>query len=163
MNAPLLSLEHIHRDFGDIRALSDASMIVRPGTVHALLGENGAGKTTLMRIAYGMLRPHGGIVRSRGHALTLRSAADALAAGIGMVHQHFMLVPAFTVAENIALGLPRAADSKRIRTRIETMGANTGFRLDPEALAANLNVGQQQQLELLKALMRDVSLLILEK
>lgn len=102
-------------------------------------------------------------MQSHGRPVAYRSPADALASGIGMVHQHFMLVPAFTVAENIGLGLPRAGDSGPLRARIDALGAKTGFRLDPDALAASLSVGEQQQLEILKALVRDVSLLILDE
>ena len=94
-----LSLEGITRRFGAITALDDASLHVRPGTVHALLGENGAGKTTLMRVAFGMLRPDGGVIRVDGRVVAPRTPVDALALGLGMVHQHFTLVPAMTVAE----------------------------------------------------------------
>ncbi|HET7188322.1 MAG TPA: ATP-binding cassette domain-containing protein, partial [Gemmatimonadaceae bacterium] len=104
MTAPALELTGIVKHYGSLTALDDASLVLRPGTVHALLGENGAGKTTLMRIAFGMVRPDVGRIRLDGRDLQLHSPADAIAAGIGMVHQHFTLVPAMTVAENVALG-----------------------------------------------------------
>ena len=103
-NPPALVLESIDKWFGTVRALTDARLWVRRGTVHAVLGENGAGKTTLMRVAYGMATPDRGVVRVRGHTVRLRSPADAIERGIGMVHQHFTLVPTMTVAENLALG-----------------------------------------------------------
>jgi simple sugar transport system ATP-binding protein len=102
-NPPALVLESIDKWFGTVRALTDARLWVRRGTVHAVLGENGAGKTTLMRVAYGMATPDRGVVRVHGHAVRLRSPADAIERGIGMVHQHFTLVPTMTVAENLAL------------------------------------------------------------
>src|SRR5215208_6134400 len=104
MSAFSLELRSIHKRFGDVAALAGATLTVRGGTVHALLGENGAGKTTLMRVAYGMESAERGTVRIAGRPVRLRSPADAIAAGVGMVHQHFTLVPAMTVAENIALG-----------------------------------------------------------
>ena len=99
---PALALQDIDKRFGATRALTSASLRVRPGTVHALLGENGAGKSTLMRVAYGMERPDAGTIRVRGAAVRLNTPADAISLGVGMVHQHFTLVPVMTVAENIA-------------------------------------------------------------
>jgi ABC-type uncharacterized transport system ATPase subunit len=101
---PALQLRAITRSFGSTRALDGANLTVRRGTLHALLGENGAGKTTLMRLAFGMLAPNSGTITVDGTARRWRSSADAIAAGIGMVHQHFLLVPAMTAAENVALG-----------------------------------------------------------
>src|SRR5687767_3099774 len=102
--APLLAMNGISRRFGEVVALNDASLVVRPGTVHAVLGENGAGKTTLLRLAFGMLQPDAGTISWRGSPTSITSPGDALRRGIGMVHQHFTLVPAMTVAENVALG-----------------------------------------------------------
>ena len=102
--APALELTGISRRFGAVLALDDASLLVRPGTVHALLGENGAGKTTLMRVAFGLLRPDRGSLHLDGQPVAIGSPADAMRLGLGMVHQHFTLVPAMTVAENVALG-----------------------------------------------------------
>ena len=99
-NPPALTLEHVDKWFGTVQALNDASLVVRRGTIHAVLGENGAGKTTLMRVAYGMATPDRGVVHVHGQAVRFRSPADAIERGIGMVHQHFTLVPAMTVAVN---------------------------------------------------------------
>ena len=117
--APALSLSGIAKRFGAVEALSDARFELRRGAVHALLGENGAGKTTLMRIAYGLLRADAGEMRVDGAPFAPHSPLDALARGIGMVHQHFTIVPAMTVAENIALGghgrfRPEEADRKSV-------------------------------------------------
>lgn len=158
-----LALEGITRRFGAVTALEDASLTVRPGRVHALLGENGAGKTTLMRIAFGALAPTRGVVRWQGAPVQFRSPADALAAGIGMVHQHFTLVPAMTVAENVALGGSGLFDPDRAAARVRTVAAKAGLVLDPFARVENLPVGAQQRCEIVKALARDVRLLILDE
>ena len=161
----LLSLEHIAKHFGRVDALVDASLSARPGTVHALLGENGAGKTTLMRIAFGELRPDSGTMRIGGVPVQLASPADALARGIGMVHQHFTAVPAMTVAENVALasgtrGRFRPAEA---RARVLELCEEVGFTLDPGAVVAELSVGMQQRLEIVKALARGARVLILDE
>jgi simple sugar transport system ATP-binding protein len=158
-----LALEGITRRFGAVTALEDASLTVRPGSVHALLGENGAGKTTLMRIAFGALAPTTGVVRWNGNVVTFRSPADALAAGIGMVHQHFTLVPAMTVAENVALGGQGRFDPVAAATRVRTVAAKAGLAIDPEARVDQLPVGAQQRCEIVKALAREVRLLILDE
>lgn len=158
-----LALERITRRFGAVTALEDASLTVRPGSVHALLGENGAGKTTLMRIAFGALAPTAGVVRWNGTPVTFRSPADALAAGIGMVHQHFTLVPAMTVAENVALGGHGAFDPASAAARVRDVAAKAGLALDPEARVEQLPVGAQQRCEIVKALAREVRVLILDE
>jgi general nucleoside transport system ATP-binding protein len=163
VTAPALALSGITRRFGALVALDDASFAVRAGTVHALLGENGAGKTTLMRIAFGMMRPDIGQVRVDGRETPLESPADAIAAGIGMVHQHFTLVPPMTVAENVALGghglLHRAESAARVRE----VAAHTGFALDPDTPVERLSVGAQQRVEIAKALARRARVLILDE
>ena len=161
----LLALEHIAKRFGRVDALTDASLRARPGTVHALLGENGAGKTTLMRIAFGELRPDTGTIRIEGRPVRLASPADALARGIGMVHQHFTAVPAMTVSENVALasgthGRFRPAEA---RARVMELCKEVGFTLDPDAVASELSVGMQQRLEIVKALARGARVLILDE
>lgn len=158
-----LALEGITRRFGAVTALEDASLTVRPGRVHALLGENGAGKTTLMRIAFGALAPTRGVVRWQGAPVQFRSPADALAAGIGMVHQHFTLVPAMTVSENVALGGSGLFDPDRAAARVRAVAAKAGLALDPFARVHDLPVGAQQRCEIVKALARDVRLLILDE
>jgi general nucleoside transport system ATP-binding protein len=161
--APLLELAGITRRFGAVVALDDATFAVRAGTVHAVLGENGAGKTTLMRVAFGLLSPDRGTVRVRGVETTLRSPAAAMHAGIGMVHQHFTLVPAMTVAENVALGGHGVFDPTAAAARVREVGKRAGLVLDPLALVNSLSVGAQQRCEIVKALARDVNLLILDE
>lgn len=167
MTAPAaaLSLEHIAKRFGRVEALVDASLHVRPGTVHALLGENGAGKTTLMRIAFGELRPDAGSIHIDGKRVELASPSDALEHGLGMVHQHFTAVPAMTVAENVALasGTRGRFDPVRASERVLELSREVGLPLDPDALAADLSVGMQQRLEIVKALSRGARVLILDE
>ncbi|WP_317620694.1 ABC transporter ATP-binding protein [Actinoplanes sp. KI2] len=143
---------------------------VEPGEVHALLGENGAGKSTLMNQLYGLLQPDEGEILVDGAAKVFRSPRDAIAAGIGMVHQHFMLVPVFTVAENIALGAEDVRggplgilDRRRNRRDVLETSRKYGLPVDPDALVENLPVGAQQRVEIVKALTRDVDLLILDE
>ncbi len=158
-----LELTGIDKRFGAVDALAGASLCVRDGSVHALLGENGAGKTTLMRIVYGMLRQDAGTMRLNGSVSRFRSSADAIAHGVGMVHQHFTLVPAMTVAENVSLGLSGRYDARTAAARVVSLGARTGLLLDPAARVDSLSVGAQQRLEILKALARDARLLILDE
>ena len=133
------------------------------GTVHALLGENGAGKTTLMRIAYGMERADHGVIRVGGRTVRFRTPADALASGVGMVHQHFTLVPAMTVAENVALGRRGTFDSRSVAAEVRRMSQEVGLDIDPNAHVGDLSVNAQQRLELLKVLSRNVEILILDE
>lgn len=156
-----LELRGITHRFGNATALNDASFQLESGEIHALLGENGAGKTTLMRIAFGLLAPTHGMVSAGGRPIT--SAQDAIAAGIGMVHQHFSNVPAMTVAENVALGGRGRFRADDARARVREIGRRTGLILDPDALAGALPVGAQQRLEIVKALARDAQTLILDE
>ena len=158
-----LVLRDVRRAFGETVALDGAYCAVRRGTVHALLGENGAGKTTLMRIAFGLLQPDAGEVLLEGRAVHFRSSGDAIAAGIGMVHQHFMLVPAFTAAENVALGGQGHFDARQTAVRVRTIGRETGLVVDPEVRVRDLPVGAQQRLEIVKALAHDARILILDE
>jgi general nucleoside transport system ATP-binding protein len=142
-------------------------LTVEPGEVHALLGENGAGKSTLMNQLYGLLQPDEGEFLIDGEKAVFKSPRDAIAAGIGMVHQHFMLVPVFTVAENIALGAEKTRagflDRRRLRREVLEVSKKYGLPIDPDALVENLPVGAQQRVEIVKALTRDVDLLILDE
>jgi len=158
-----LALHHIRKQFADVVALDDADLTVRSGTVHALLGENGAGKTTLMRVAYGMLRPDGGTIVVDGVARRFASSADAIRAGIGMVHQHYALVSAMTVAENVALGGHGSYDASRSADRVRAIARATGLALDPAARVEDLSVEAQQRVEIVKALARDARILILDE
>ena len=160
---PLLALEATSKRFGSVEALAGASLLVRAGTVHALLGENGAGKTTLMRIAFGLSRPDSGTMRWLGERVSFGSPRDALASGIAMVQQHFSLVPALTVAENVALGGRGVFDAGEARRRVHELAASTGLAVDPDATAGTLGIGAQQRVEIVKALARGVRLLILDE
>ncbi len=158
-----LALDGITKRFGSIVALNGANLQVRAGSVHALLGENGAGKTTLIRIAFGLLRADGGTVAIHGNAEPLRSPADAIARGMGVVHQHFTNVPAMTVAENVALGNRGVFSARRTSQRIVDFAKRLHLPLDPEARVDNLGAAAQQRLEIVKALFRDARLLILDE
>jgi simple sugar transport system ATP-binding protein len=164
-SAPPFALElvGIAKRFGAAVALDGATLAVRAGTVHALLGENGAGKTTLMRVAFGMVRPDAGVVRVDGRERHFASPADAIAAGLGMVHQHFALVPAMTVAENVALGGRGRFAARAAAERVREVSRRAGLVLDPDARVDTLSVGAQQRLEIVKALARDARVLILDE
>ncbi len=167
MSTPALELERITKRFPGVAACDGVDLAVRPGSIHALVGENGAGKTTLLRIAYGEIRPDAGTVRIQGEALGTGGPARAIALGLGMVHQHFMLVPTLTVNENVVLGaeprrgpwLDRRAASATVRTTAERFG----LRVDPEARVGDLGVGEQQRVEILKVLSRGARVLILDE
>lgn len=166
VTAPALALRGISKAFGSVLALDHVSFSVNPGTLHALLGENGAGKTTLMRIAFGQLQADSGTLDVDGVRREWHSSADAISAGLGMVHQHFMLVPALTVAENVALGSHgffSGFTAKEATARIRQIGATSGLAMDPSARVADLTVGAQQRLELVKALSVEARLLILDE
>ena len=159
-----LQLAAIKKEFGTVQALRDVSLTVRPGTVHALLGENGAGKTTLLRVPFGLVAPDSGTVHVHGHPLaTPVTPARAIAAGLGMVHQHFTLVPSMTVAENIALGGHGVYSPRAIAARIRALGDATGLAIDPHARVDTLPVSAQQRCEIMKALARDATVLILDE
>ena len=158
-----LALVGVGKRFGGAVALDGASLTVAAGTLHAVLGENGAGKTTLMRVAFGLARPDSGAVRVFGAARRFGSPAEAMAAGVGMVHQHFTIVPAMTVAENVALGGHGWYDPRAAAERVRAVGAATGLALDPAAVAGGLPVAAQQRLEIVKALARAARVLILDE
>jgi ABC-type uncharacterized transport system ATPase subunit len=163
----MIELRGIDKWFGAVHANRDVSLTVRAGTIHGIVGENGAGKSTLMGILYGYYRPDRGEILVRGRPVVLRSPQDALAAGIGMVHQHFMLVEPFTVLENVVLGVEGGfrlgAGMARARAELERLGREYHLEVDPDARAADLGVGQRQRVEILKALYRGADLLILDE
>ncbi len=163
-----LELQGITKRFGSLVANDHIDLSIVPGTIHALLGENGAGKTTLMNILYGLTQPDEGTILADGQPLTIHSPKDAIAAGIGMVHQHFMLVPVFTVAENVTLGDEQTRplgllDRRRMRRKVRELSERYGLRVEPDALTEDLPVGVQQRVEILKALVRDAQVLILDE
>jgi simple sugar transport system ATP-binding protein len=158
-----LQLERIEKRFGRTTALDGASLRVTRGTVHALLGENGAGKTTLMHVAFGMSRPDAGTVTIAGERREIASPSEAIRAGLGMVHQHFMLVPAMTVAENIALGGHGVLSLAHTAQTIRNISQQYGLPIDPDAVVGTLPVGAQQRVEIIKALAHDAQILILDE
>jgi simple sugar transport system ATP-binding protein len=164
----LLELRGITCRFaGGILANRGVDLSVKRGEVHALLGENGAGKSTLMKVAYGLLQPSEGEIHWKGKARSFHSAAEAREAGIGMVHQHFMLIPTLLVWESLILGQePQRGlflDRQTARQRIRLLGERYGIAVDPDARVADLSVGEQQRVEILKALYREIDLLILDE
>jgi general nucleoside transport system ATP-binding protein len=163
---PLLRLTGITKRFGPLVANRDVTLDVRPGEILGLLGENGAGKTTLMNIVYGLYQPDEGEIEVRGEPATIHSPHDALRLGIGMVHQHFTLVPDMTVAENIAL----RPSLRPHRTRLDEVAAGVrdvargfGLEIDPGRRIDRLSVGEQQRVEIAKLLYRGAELLILDE
>jgi len=162
---PLVVMTGITKRFPGVVANDDVSLELRAGEVHALVGENGAGKSTLMRVLYGMYPHEGGTIAVRGEAVKIHSPRDALALGIGMVHQHFVLVDTFTVAENVILGREGAAilDANEAERRVRELADAYGFQIDPGAVIEDLSVGEEQRVEILKALYRGVDILILDE
>lgn len=166
--APILELRGITKRFPGVLANDHIDLTLEEGEIHALLGENGAGKTTLMNILYGLYQQDEGEVLVRGKKLDIQSPSDAIAAGIGMVHQHFMLVPVFTVTENVILGdedirnggfLDRASAAQKIRA----ISDQYGLAVDPEAYIKDLPVGVQQRVEIIKLLYREADILIMDE
>ncbi|MGH3008784.1 MAG: ABC transporter ATP-binding protein [Gaiellaceae bacterium] len=160
-------MRSIRKEFPGVVANDDVSLEIRRGEVHALLGENGAGKSTLMNILYGLYRPDAGEIRLNGKPMTFSSARDAIRAGIGMVHQHFMLIPVMTVAENIVLGIEPTRgvllDERAAEQRVQELSQQYGLAVNPAALVSEVTVGQEQRVEILKALYRGADLLILDE
>jgi general nucleoside transport system ATP-binding protein len=162
---PLVVLERITKRFPGVLANDEVDLELRAGEVHALIGENGAGKSTLMRVLYGMYPADGGRILVRGGEVKISSPRDAIANGIGMVHQHFVLVDPFTVTENIILGEEggERLDMDSAGQRITELADSYAFRVDPKAVVEDLSVGEEQRVEILKALYRGVEILILDE
>jgi ABC-type uncharacterized transport system ATPase subunit len=167
-SAPAIRMVDIEKSFGAIMANRGASLEVMPGEIHALVGENGAGKSTLMRLLGGLMKPDAGTVEVNGRNVTGWSTNDAITAGIGIVHQHFMLVPTLTVAENLVLGCePKTQgvvlDYKRAVADVQRLSSETGLVVAPERLVSDLSVGEAQRVEILKVLFRGARILVLDE
>jgi ABC-type uncharacterized transport system ATPase subunit len=165
---PAIRMDGIEKSFGAIRANRGASLEVLPGEIHALVGENGAGKSTLMRILGGLMKPDSGRVEVNGRDATGWSTNNAIAAGIGVVHQHFMLVPTLSVAENLVLGCePKTRgvllDYNRAADDVRKLSSDTGLIIAPERLVSDLSVGEAQRVEILKVLFRGARILVLDE
>ncbi|MCB2178290.1 ABC transporter ATP-binding protein [bacterium] len=162
-----LEMVEITKRFPGVIANNKVNFDVHAGEVHALLGENGAGKSTLMKILYGLYQPEEGLIRLDGEEAQITSPVDSIRLGIGMIHQHFMLVESLTVAENVALGLPSSrgplTDLDKVSARIVELAEIYGLQVDPDAYVWQLAVGQQQRVEIIKALYRGAALLILDE
>jgi simple sugar transport system ATP-binding protein len=163
----MIELKNITKTFGSVVANSEVSIKVEPGTIHAIVGENGAGKSTIMRIAYGFYGADSGEIFVDGNRVGIKNPHDAIALGIGMVHQHFMLVDTMTVAENIVLGAESGGalnlDLNKASAEIRRLSQEFKLEVDPDKKIEDLSVGQQQRVELLKALYRHAKLLILDE
>jgi len=165
---PILELDGITKRFPGVLANDRISLSLEEGEIHALLGENGAGKTTLMNILYGLYHPDEGQIRIRGQVTRIRSSGDAIRAGIGMVHQHFMLIPVFTVTENVMLGdestkFGGILDRESTAGRIREISTTYKLEIDPAARVSTLPVGVQQRVEIIKLLYREASILIFDE
>ena len=164
---PVLDVRGVTKTFPGVIANEDVDMVLYEGEIHCLLGENGAGKSTLMNVVFGLYQPDRGTIRVRGEQVAFHGVSDAIDHGIGMVHQHFQLIPVFTVAENVILGNELVKgpllDMKEARRRIRELGDRYGLRVDPDAKVGDLSVGEQQRVELVKALFREADILILDE
>ena len=163
-----LELRGITKRFGALVANDNVNLVAEPGQIHCLLGENGAGKSTLMNVLYGLYQADGGEILIDGKAVKFSGPGDAMAAGIGMVHQHFMLIPVFSVAENVILGHePTKAlgfiDIAEARRRVKEISDRFGFDVDPDAIVGELPVGVQQRVEIIKALISDAQVLVFDE
>jgi ABC-type uncharacterized transport system ATPase subunit len=162
---PLVVLQGISKRFPGVLANDSVDLTLKEGEIHALVGENGAGKSTLMRVLYGLYPPDGGKIQVRGRHVRIPTPRAAIALGIGMVHQHFVLVDRFTVTENVILGAEGGVllDLDDAGRKVEELARSYGFRVNPSAVVEDLSVGEEQRVEILKALYRGVDLLILDE
>ena len=166
-NTVVIEMKEIVKKFGDFTANDHVNLTVHKGEVHAILGENGAGKSTLMNVLYGLYRPTSGTIAINGREVVLTSPKHAIELGIGMVHQHFMLIQPFTVTENIVLGVePKKGivlDKAEARKRVVELSEKYGMKVDPDAKIEDISVGMQQRVEILKVLYRGADTLILDE
>src|SRR5271168_609384 len=165
--APAIELIGIDKSFGPVHANNNVNLVVERGVIHGIVGENGAGKSTLMSILYGFYEADRGEIRVNGEPVRIRSSREAISHGIGMVHQHFMLVPPLSVLENVMLGAEGGAllaeGAGAIRKRLGELGREYGLVVDPDAIVGELSVGLQQRVEILKALVRGAEILVLDE
>jgi len=166
-SAPAIELIGIDKRFGDVHANKDVNLRVERGVIHGVVGENGAGKSTLMSILYGFYEADAGEIRINGAPVRIRSSREAISHGIGMVHQHFMLVPPLSVLENVMLGAEGgpllASGAAAIRARLAHLAKEYALEVDPDAIVGELSVGLQQRVEILKALVRGAEILVLDE
>src|SRR5260370_1985258 len=164
---PAIELQGIQKSFGTVNAVRGVSLRIEKADITGIVGENGAGKSTLMSILYGLYRADAGEIRVDGQAVQMESPRDAIAHGIGMVHQHFMLIDTFTVLENLVLGAEGgpllAGAMAAARAELERLEREYGLTVDPDAKIADLSVGEQQRVEILKVLFRGARILILDE
>jgi ABC-type uncharacterized transport system ATPase subunit len=160
-----VEMKHIYKSFGPVKANQDVNFELKQGEIHALLGENGAGKTTLMRILYGLYKADSGEIFIDGNKIDIHSPKDAIAAGVGMVTQHFTLVPPLTVAENIVLGYTNGVvlSQREIEKKVAAASEKFGIQVNPSAKVRDLSVGERQRVEILKALYRNAHILIMDE
>ena len=167
LSTPVIEMRNIVKKFGDFTANDGIDLTVHKGEIHAILGENGAGKSTLMNILYGLYRPNSGEIRVNGKPVDIDSPKKAIEVGIGMVHQHFMLVQPFTITENIVLGMEPVKgvklDMDTARKNVVEISEKYGLAIDPDAKVEDISVGMQQRVEILKALYRGADILILDE
>jgi simple sugar transport system ATP-binding protein len=168
IQAPALEMRGITKRYPGAVANDGIDLEVRPGEIHALLGENGAGKSTLMNVLYGLAKPDEGQILLDGQVVDIEGPTDAIDRGISMVHQHFMLVPVLSVADNVLLGKEAMRgriflDQTEAKRRIRELGERFGFEIDPDQTVGDLSVGWQQRVEILKALYREARILVLDE
>jgi len=163
MTAPRIELTGVTKRFPGVIANDDVAFSIAPGEMHALLGENGAGKSTLVKMIYGVMRPDAGTMRLDGEAYTPNRPSDARARGVGMVFQHFSLFEALTVGENVALGMNAADVGRDLNDQIVKVSDAYGLSLDPERTVGSLSVGERQRVEIVRCLLQNPRLLIMDE
>jgi len=167
MVSPILELININKSFGHVQANKNINLTINKGTIHGIIGENGAGKSTLMSIVFGLYQANSGIIKVNGNEINLKSPKDSIINGIGMVHQHFMLVENFTVLENVILGFEGETvfgeKLKKAKQDLQKLCEIYNFNIDLDATISDLSVGFRQRVEILKSLYRGAEILILDE
>ena len=167
MVSPILELKNINKSFGHVHANKNINLTINKGTIHGIIGENGAGKSTLMSIVFGLYQANSGTIKVNGNEIKLRSPKDSIVNGIGMVHQHFMLVENFTVLENIILGFEGETifgeKLQKAKEDLKKLCETYNFNIDLDSTISDLSVGFRQRVEILKSLYRGAEILILDE